>query len=304
MLATKWQAPFDDDEWWFEVKWDGYRAIVGSDQGEVRARSRRGLDLSGPFPELASLEIPDGVVVDGEVVAFDESGRPSFSLLQRRTGFGGAGTGARVGVNLVVFDVLFKGEGLTDRPYEERRQVLEGLALGPPIVVPEPTPTHGVSLFEAAKAQGLEGIVAKRRASVYQPGRRSPDWRKVSVRHRLRAVVGGFLAGEGGRSSTFGSVLVGLYEPSGLRWIAAVGSGFDERSLAAFHQALVQLERDTSPFTNEVIAPGHPTWVEPGIVVNVEYKEWTHDDHLRAPVYKGIELADPETVTWDEEGPG
>lgn len=304
MLATKWQAPFDDEDWWFEVKWDGYRAIVGSDQGRVRARSRRGLDLLGPFPELASLEIPDGVVVDGEVTAFDDDGRPSFSLLQRRTGFGGVGTGARIGVNLVVFDVLFRGEDLTSLPYEERRSILVGLGLESPIIVPDPTPTFGTRLFEAVKGQGIEGVVGKRSRSTYRPGRRSDDWRKISVRHRLRAVVGGYMDGEGGRSSTFGSLLVGLYEPTGLRWIAAVGSGFDERSLAAFHDALTKLERDTSPFVNDVIAPGNTTWVEPGIVVNVEYKEWTHDDHLRAPVYKGIEVADPETVTWDEEGPG
>ena len=111
------------------------------------------------------------------------------------------------------------------------------------------------------------------------------------------------MRGEGGRSSTFGSVLVGLYEPAGLRWVAAVGSGFDESSLRAFRDALIKLERSTSPFINEVVVPGEPTWVEPGIVINVEYKEWTRDDHLRAPVYKGIELADPETVTWAEEGP-
>ena len=304
MLATKWPQPFDDKDWWFEVKWDGYRAIVGSDQGRVRARSRRGLDLLGPFPELASIAIPDGVVVDGEVTAFDENGRPSFSLLQRRTGFGGAGTGARVAVNLVVFDLLFKGEDLTNRPYEERRARLESLGLEASVVVPEATPTHGVGLYEAVRGQGIEGIVAKRLGSVYHPGRRSPDWRKVSISHRLRAVVGGYMAGEGGRSATFGSLLVGLYEPAGLRWIAAVGSGFDDRSLVAFHEALTQLERDTSPFMNQVIAPGSPTWVEPGIVVSVEYKEWTRDEHLRAPVYKGVELADPETVTWQEEGPG
>jgi bifunctional non-homologous end joining protein LigD len=303
MLATKWPAPFDDDEWWFEVKWDGYRAVVGSEHGKVRARSRRGLDLIGPFPELARLEVPDGVVVDGEITAFDEEGRPSFSLLQRRAGFGGKGTGAPVGVNFVVFDVLFRGEDLTARPYEERRKILDSLGLEPPIILPEPTPNNGIGLFEAVKDQGIEGIVAKRLGSSYQPGRRSPDWRKVSVRHRLRAVVGGYMAGEGGRSSTFGSVLVGLYEPAGLRWVAAVGSGFDETSLKAFREALGQLERPTSPFINEVIAPGQITWVEPGIVVNVEYKEWTLDDHLRAPVFKGIGLADPETVTWAEEGP-
>lgn len=303
MLATRWDTPFDDEEWWFEVKWDGYRAVVGSDQGRVRAKSRRGLDLLGPFPELASLDIPDGVVVDGEVAAFDDGGRPSFSLLQRRTGFGGSGTGAAVGVNLVVFDVMFRGEDLSELPYEARREVLDGLGLEPPIIVPDPTPTDGIGLFEAVKAQGIEGIVGKRLGSSYQPGRRSPNWRKISVRHRLRAVVGGYMAGEGGRASTFGSLLVGLYKPAGLRWVAAVGSGFNETSLHAFHAALVQLERPTSPFINEVNAPGHPTWVEPGIVINVEYKEWTLDDHLRAPVYKGIELADPETVSWAEEGP-
>ena len=304
MLATRWQAPFDDDGWWFEVKWDGYRAIVGSIGGKVRARSRRGLDLLGPFPELAALDIPDGVVVDGEITAFDEKGRPSFSLLQRRTGFGGANTGASVSVNLVAFDVLFRGEDLTGAPYEERRRVLDDLSLGTSIIVPEPTPTKGIGLFEAVRSQGLEGVVAKRLGSTYRPGRRTSDWRKIAVRHRIRAVVGGYLPGEGGRSSTFGSVLVGLYASEGLRWVAAVGSGFDETSLEGFSEALSQLQRPTSPFSNEVIAPGSPEWVEPGIVITVEFKEWTLDDHLRAPVYKGIELADPETVIWAEEGPG
>jgi bifunctional non-homologous end joining protein LigD len=305
MLATRRDEPFDDERWWFEVKWDGYRAIVGAEGGRIRARSRRGLDLLGPFPEVASLELPDGVVVDGEIVAFDDRGRPSFSLLQRRTGFGGAGTGSRVGVNLVVFDVLFHGEDVTDLPYEERRALLDRLGLPSPIVVPEPTPTTGKSLYTAVRDQGMEGIVAKRLGSRYVPGRRSDDWLKISVRRKLRAVVGGYLPGEGGRSSTFGSILVGLYEPGGLRWIAAVGSGFDDTTLRAFHGALTQIERDTSPFINDVVVPGGPpTWVEPAIVVDVEYKEWTFDDHLRAPVYKGVEIADPETVTWDEEGPG
>lgn len=306
MLATRWPAAFDDPGWWFEVKWDGYRAIVSAEGGRIRARSRRGLDLTGPFPELAGLPIPDGIAVDGEVVAFDEQGRPSFSNLQRRTGFGGRGTGAEVGVNLVVFDVLFAGENLTGLPYEDRRARLESLILPEPIVVPEPVPEQGLSLFAAARAQGLEGIVAKRLGSPYGPGRRSPDWRKISVKHRLRAVVGGYLPGEGGRTSTFGSILVGLYDEMGLRWIAAVGSGFDEAALNAFSTALHELERPAQPFYNEVVVPNpnRPVWVEPGIVVDVEYKEWTHDLHLRAPVYKGIEIADPETVTWAEEGPG
>lgn len=305
MLAGTAGEPFDDDNWWFEVKWDGYRAVVGAEGGEIRARSRRGLDLLGPFPELSSVEIPDGVVVDGEVVAFDDRGRPSFSLLQRRTGFGGKGTGARVGVNLVIFDVLFHGSDITALPYEERRAVLDGLELFSPIVVPEPTPTSGTSLFRAVIDQGMEGVVAKRLGSRYLPGRRSSDWLKISVRHTLRAVVGGYLPGEGGRASTFGSVLVGLYQPQGLRWVGAVGSGFTDSSLRAFYAALTQIERDTSPFSNDVVVPGpqRPVWVEPAIVVNVEYKEWTHEDRLRAPVFKGVEIADPETVTWAEERP-
>ena len=306
MLATRWPAAFDDPGWWFEVKWDGYRAIVSAEGGRVKARSRRGLDLIGPFPELASLPIPDGVALDGEVVAFDDDGRPSFSNLQQRTGFGGKGTRADVGVNLVVFDVLFAGEPLIGESYEERRAQLERLALPAPIVVPEPLLEHGLSLFAAAEGQGLEGIVAKRAGSPYLPGRRSPDWRKVAIRHRLRAVVGGYLPGDRSRASTFGSILVGLNDDQGLRWIAAVGSGFDDPALDAFSKALRELERPTKPFYNEVLVPNPkpPVWVEPGIVVDVEFKEWTHDHHLRAPVYKGIEIADPDTVTWAEEGPG
>jgi bifunctional non-homologous end joining protein LigD len=306
MLATRWPGAFDDPGWWFEVKWDGYRAVVSAEGGRVRARSRRGLDLTGPFPELSSLPIPDGIAVDGEVVAFDDDGRPSFSNLQQRTGFGGRGTGARVGVNFVAFDLLHRGDSLVTLPYEERVTRLLALGLPSPIVVPEPTPEHGVALFEVARAQGLEGIVGKRLGSTYLPGRRSPDWRKVAVTKRLRAVVGGYLPGEGGRSSTFGSLLVGLHDEHGLRWIGAVGSGFDDSTLRAFATHLHQIERPNNPFHNKVVLPRpvEPVWVEPGIVVDVEYKEWTHDLHLRAPVYKGIEIADPETVTWVEEGPG
>lgn len=306
MLATRWPSAFDDPGWWFEVKWDGYRTVVSANEGRVRARSRRGLDLLGPFPELASSPIPNGVAIDGEVVAFDEQGRPSFSSLQRRTGFGGRGTGAKVGVNLVVFDLLYQDETLISLPYEERRARLEALRLPHPIVVPDATPGQGVTLFAAAQAQGLEGIVGKRLGSPYLPGRRSPDWRKVAVTRQLRAVVGGYLPGEGGRASTFGSILVGLNDEHGLRWIAAVGSGFDDATLGVFATHLRQIERATKPFYNDVILPrpASPVWVEPSIVVDVEYKEWTHDFHLRAPVYKGVEMADPDTVTWTEEGPG
>lgn len=292
MLATPWPVAFDDDDWWFEVKWDGYRAIIDSQQGKVRARSRRGLDLLDRFPELAALDVPDGVVLDGEVVAFDDDGRPSFSRLQQG-----------LPVNLVVFDVLFRGEDLTGRSYLDRRGILDDLELAPPLIVPEPVAGRGTGLFEAVVAQGLEGIVGKRIGSRYLPGRRSPDWRKVSVRHRLRAVVGGYLGGEGSRTSSFGSVLVGLWAPEGLRWIGAVGSGFDEGALSAFSKTMRRLERPTSPFVDQVTLPGRPVWVEPVIVVEVEYKEWTRERRLRAPVFKGVAGVDPGEATWEAEGP-
>lgn len=292
MLATLWPAAFDDDGWWFEVKWDGYRAIVSRDGGRIRARSRRGLDLLGRFPEVAGLPLPEDVVLDGEVIAFDEEGRPSFSLLQ---------TGAPT--NLIVFDVLYRGGDLTALPYEKRREVLESLGLPRPIVVPDPTRGSGEALFEAARQSGLEGIVAKKAGSRYQPGRRSPDWRKVPVKHSLRAVVGGYLAGEGSRASTFGSLLLGLYDGDDLRWIGAAGSGFDGRSLESVYSSLRKIERPNSPFANPVKVPGKKTWVEPEMVVAVEFKEWTRDNRLRAPVFKGVEIADPASVTWESERP-
>ena len=304
MLATRWQTPFDDPGWWFEVKWDGYRTVIANDSGRNRARSRRGIDLLEPFPELGALNLPEGVVLDGEIVAFDQDGRPSFNLIQRRTGFGGSGTGDRTPVNLVVFDVLHaEGRDLTGQGYEERRSVLEGLGLGPPLIVPDPTRGDGMALFEAVEAQGIEGVVAKRSGSKYTPGRRSSDWRKISVRRRMRAVVGGYVEGEGGRARTFGSLLLGLWNEERLEFVGAVGSGFDEQTLRAIKQTLIELETEESPFTPPVRYPGRLHWVRPAIVVNVEFKEWTVDSNLRAPVYKGVEVADVSEITFESEGP-
>lgn len=303
MLATRWSEPFDNDGWWFEVKWDGYRAIVSND-GSIRARSRRGINLVEPFPELESLSIPDGVVLDGEIVAFDDEGRPSFDLIQRRTGFGGSGTTARVGISFVAFDVLhYDGVSRIDLPYEQRRELLDLLQLPPPILVPAPTQGSGTALFDAVEAQGMEGVVAKRSDSRYLPGKRSSQWRKISVRRRMRAIVGGWAEGEGSRSSTLGSLLIGLWDGDKLRFVGAVGSGLDERTLVAIRGALDEIEREDSPFQPRVDYQGRLHWVDPGIVVNVEFKEWTADDHLRAPVYKGVEIADVSAIDWKSEGP-
>jgi bifunctional non-homologous end joining protein LigD len=290
MLATAWPTPFDDEDWWFEVKWDGYRAIVGAEGGAIRIRSRRGLDLMDRFPGLIELELPDNTVIDGEVVALDDSGRPSFSALQ-----------AGRPVHFVVFDVLHLDGDTTGMPYESRLEALASLDISGPVVRPEPLRASGLAMFEAVVAEGLEGMVAKRSGSLYYPGKRSADWRKVSVVQRIRAVVGGYTEGQGGRASTFGSLILGLYEDDGLRWIGSVGSGFNDDQLATIHREVQEIRRPDSPFNGPVGLPGSPTWVEPSVVVAVEFKEWTADRHLRAPVFKGVELADPESVTWESE---
>ncbi len=292
MLATSWAKAFDDPGWWFEVKWDGYRCIAVGGSGNNRLTSRRGLDLAGRFPDIAALDLPEGWVLDGEVVVLDADGRPDFSLLQA----GGSPT-------FVVFDVLAgPGGELIGQPLEERRARLESLGLAPPIVVAEPVPEHGRALFEAIVARGLEGVVAKRRGSTYSPGRRSSDWRKIAARRHLRAAVGGWLPGEGARSATFGSLLVGLWDGDSLRWVGAVGSGFSDAQLQPIHEALAGLERSTAPFVSTAGIPRGARWAEPGITVRVEYKEWTRDGRLRAPVFKGVEPPG-ETARWSEEGP-
>lgn len=292
MLATSWPDAFDDPEWWFEIKWDGYRCLAWPMDGGNRLRSRRGLDLADRFPEIASLPLPAGWMIDGEIVVFDDEGRPAFSLLQE-------GRPA----NYVVFDILMSPDGpLLDLPLEERRALLGELDLPGAVVVPDPIRGDGRALYEVVRKRGMEGIVAKKSHSLYRPGRRSPDWRKVAARHTLRAVVGGWLPGEGGRRSSFGSLLVGLWEGERLRWIGAVGSGFDDRTLVALNRSIADLERSSPPFDQPGVIPRGARWVEPSLVVSVEYKEWTRDLRLRAPVFKGLEPAGTP-ASWDDEGP-
>lgn len=291
MLATPWLAPFDGDDWWFEVKWDGYRCLITTRSGRSDLRSRRGIDLADRFPEVAALDLPPGWVLDGEVVVLDEEGRSDFSRLQ-------AGDAA----TLVVFDVLASPDGPTvSHPLEDRWERLENCEIPAGAVVHQPIRGEGTALFEATRAAALEGIVAKRAGSIYQPGRRSADWRKVAHRNRLKAVVGGWLPGEGGRATSFGSLLLGLWREGDLIWIGAVGSGFTDAHFGPFAEALLDLQRPTTPFAHSAGIPRHARWVEPGIVVEVLYKELTRDGHLRAPVFVGISDQEPSAVTWEAE---
>jgi bifunctional non-homologous end joining protein LigD len=207
-------------------------------------------------------------------------------------------------VSCVAFDLLFDGRDLTHLPIEERLERLGTLDLAAPLVTSAPVPADGEALFAAVVERGLEGIVAKRRGSLYRPGVRSPDWRKIAHVLSVRAVVGGFTPGAGGRAGTFGSLALGLWDGPLLRWIGSVGTGFDDAALAAIRRALDEMMIEECPFRLHSELPADITWVAPHLVARVEFKEWTRAGRLRAPSFKGF-IADPaEEQTWSAEGPG
>lgn len=301
MLATRWPAVTDDPAWIHEVKWDGVRAIAA---GDGSMRSRNGNRIEASYPELAGVVPPD-TVVDGEIVAFDDHGRPSFQALQARMHVRNPSSRlvSSTPAMLVVFDILDDGAPLIDLPWEERRRRLEHLEFPASVLV---TDVHddGPALFDAVSELGLEGIVSKRRASPYRPGRRSEDWRKTSNRRICEAVVIGALAGTGSRGSTFGSLALGLWDGAALRYVGSVGSGFDQATLRAVSDVVDQIRRPDPPGVRDSAAVPRPVrWVEPRLVAVVEYASWTADGRLRAPVFKGFSATPPDEVTWEKEGP-
>lgn len=304
MLAVPWPHPFDDPNWAFEPKWDGVRILATAG----RLTSRTGRDVSAAYPELARLSDLGPVVLDGEVVALGADGAPSFGLLQQRMNVQGARRAAELAaaipVHYLVFDLLHAGGPLVDRTWEDRRERLEHLELPAPAVLSSTIDATGTVLFEASAAQGLEGIVAKRRGSTYRPGSRSPDWRKIVHVRRTRAVVGGFTPGEGGRAQGFGGLLLGMWDGAGLRYCGSVGSGFDHAAVRAIRAALDEMRTDDSPFLPDPGIPPDAVFVHPQLVAEVAFKQWTGAGRLRAPSFKGFSDRPHRDVTWDREGPG
>ncbi len=307
MLAVPWARPFVDDQWTFEVKWDGVRAVLSWDGNGVGLRGRRGDDITARYPEVAGFTAPRPVVLDGEIVVLDEAQRPSFERLQSRINLTGssrvAAAAAHDPVSFVAFDLLYDGEDITAAPIEERRDRLGGVGLASPVVAGMVVTADGPSLWDVVVARGLEGIVAKRVGSAYRPGVRSPDWRKIANYRRVRAVVGGYTPGKGGRSGSFGALQLGLWEGSRLRWIGGVGSGFDDRALAAIRAALDDMEVADSPFVPDADLPEDAVWVDPRLVAVVQFKQWTAAGRLRAPSFQGFTDDAPEVATWAAEGP-
>ena len=315
MLSTAIDEAFDGPEWFFEIKWDGYRAIAFIENGKARLISRNQNDLTSRYPELKDL--PQFIkattaILDGEVVALDDEGRPSFSLMQQRTGFrpGGRRTVAKADVPVLyyVFDLLYlDGYDLRRLPLEERKRKLAALITpGDAVRYSDHYEAQGKALFEIAKEKGLEGILAKRRDSAYHE-QRSRDWLKIKIRHRLECVIGGYTEPEGSRAH-FGSIVLGLYDKKkNLIHVGQAGSGFDQKSLADMWDRLKKLETKQNPFTGKVEALRKVYWVKPELVAEIEYAEWTEGattgsgPKLRAPVFLGLrEDKDPDECLMED----
>ncbi len=292
------QLPAHEDAFAYEIKWDGVRALAFCSGGRVRLANRTGRDVTSRYPEIRGLGEAlgsRGVVLDGEVVAFDEQGRPSFQRLQSRMHLASDSAVRRrageVPVHYVAFDLLYlDGRSTLAEPYERRRELLAGLELsGPAWQAPAHHRGDGRALLDATYAQGLEGVVAKRLDSPYEPGRRSAAWLKVKNHRSELLVVGGWMPGTGSRRGRIGSLLVGFCEApgGGLRYAGRVGTGFTESELARLRELLEPLARDESPFEGRT-PPKDARFVEPRLVAEVAFAEWTHAYTLRQPSYKGL----------------
>ncbi|HEY7525784.1 MAG TPA: DNA ligase D [Candidatus Limnocylindria bacterium] len=323
MMATLTDTAFDDDDWLYEVKWDGYRVEAVVSGGKARIWTRNRIDAATYFPNLAGPAdwIDAGeAIVDGEVVAFDEEGRPSFSRLQEKTGLRALEMATRradpdaprltreereaIPMAYMVFDLLhLEGRSLLDVPLEDRKHLLrrvlrpDGLVRYASHVVGD-----GVEFTRAAADKGLEGIVAKRRRSSYQPGRRSRDWLKIKLRREQEIVVVGWLPGQGTHKD-LGSLIVAVNDEGGLRHAGQVGSGINARMRKELLAAMEPIRRDTAPLVRQPRLP-QARWVEPRIVVRAEFTDWTRDGLLRQAAFKGIELdRDPAKVVREEAVP-
>jgi bifunctional non-homologous end joining protein LigD len=301
MLATTGELPDDVARWALEVKWDGVRALVYVAGGRVRAVGRRGIDATNRYPELQALAdlLPDQTaVIDGEIVAFDSEGRPSFERLQHRMHMDHPDTRLirQVPVHYVAFDLPYlSGHALYDLPYQERRALLDDLELaaGP---IEAPPYLHGGEveqvreLQDYTREQGLEGLIAKRLDSPYRPGRRVDFWRKVKNFRTQDVVIGGWKAGKGRREGGVGSLLLGVYDGEALRFVGHVGTGFSDLDLDDLHKRLVALERPDSPYDGEVPREHarFASWVDPSLTGEVEFSRWTRDGMLLHASWRGL----------------
>jgi bifunctional non-homologous end joining protein LigD len=296
MLARSGTMPPDEEKWAFEVKWDGIRTLAFVDHGHIELQGRNFSDFTPRYPEVRELARQLGarrVILDGEIVAFDEGGRPSFERLQSRMHLASDSAVKRrmrdIPVTYVAFDLLYlDGRSTFPLTYEQRRELLDALELsGPAWRAPAYHRGEGTALLEATKELGIEGVVAKRLGSTYEPGRRASGWLKIKNVCEQDVVIGGWTPGEGGRRATLGSLVVGVMEDGELRYAGKVGTGFTESTLALVQRELEPLRRSDSPFSGRQ-PPKGTIFVEPRLVARVELREWTRSGTMRAPSFKGL----------------
>jgi bifunctional non-homologous end joining protein LigD len=309
MLASPGRLPGEQGEWAFELKWDGVRALLywrPGHPGSMRMESRNRKEIGARYPELHALGRQLGrheVVLDGEIVAFDERGLPSFARLQKRMHLTSESAVARaaheIPITYAIFDLLYlDGRSTIELPYRQRRELLEGLRLkGPAWQVPAQRVDGGAELLAATAEHRLEGVIAKRLDSPYRPGERSGEWVKIKNVHRQELVIGGWLPGKEGRSGQLGALLVGYHEHDashGLRYAGRVGTGFDQPELRRLARELAARSRRTSPFAEHGVQPPREArFVEPELVAEVEFSRWTLDRILRHSSYKGLRTDKP-----------
>ncbi len=312
MARAATDLPPNQRRWSFEVKWDGVRAIAYVQPGRLRLDSRNMNEVTDAYPEVRGLVGALGMheaVLDGEIVAFDDGGRPSFERLQRRMHVTSASAIRRLAsttpVIYAIFDLLYlDGRSLMDLPYSERRARLESLDLkGPAWRVPAAHSGEGTALLEATAKQGLEGVVAKRLDTRYEPGRRSGAWLKIKNTLRQELVIAGWIPGEGRRTARIGALLMGFYEDGKLRYAGRVGTGFTEKTLDDLRGRLSPLKRDRSPFDIAPKLPREAVFVEPRLVAEVEFREWTTERVMRAPSFKGLREDKPAAQVIVEVAP-
>ena len=313
MLAISIDKAFDNPDWLFEIKWDGYRAVGFIEKGRARLVSRNQNDLTAQYPELRDLPQlvkAENAILDGEIVALDEQGRASFSLMQQRTGIRehGQHVAARreIPVLYYVFDLIYvDGYDLRRVSLEDRKRVLaQSITSEGPLRYSDHF-DRGVALFEAAKGKGLEGILAKRRGSCYEE-HRTREWLKIKITQTIDCVIGGYTDPEGSRQY-FGSIVLGLYDKNGkLLHVGQAGTGFNQATLKQIFSVLKERDTSRSPFHGPVDAR-HVHWVKPELVAEIKFTEWTHETadggvKLRAPVFMGLrEDKEPEECTFADQ---
>ncbi|HEV7918834.1 MAG TPA: non-homologous end-joining DNA ligase [Solirubrobacterales bacterium] len=317
MLATSGDLPLGSD-WTYEIKWDGIRVVAYVVPGAIQLVTRNGIDVTRRYPELKALPEAFGAddlpaILDGEIVAMDETGHPDFSRLQRRMNLASdsaiAARSVEIPAYFAIFDLLaHRGDPTIDRAYAERRALLESLRLHDRSWSVPRTFSDGQKLLTESTARGMEGVVAKKLAGIYRPGLRTTDWIKTKNRPRQEFVIGGRTPGLGARSHSFGSLLVGAHRNAGeapLHYFGNVGSGFNDQQLGDLTERLTALERADSPFRGELDPRVRGArFVEPRLIAEIEYQELTGEGRLRQPVFKGLrEDKDASDVVFEGNWP-